>query len=349
MNQYKKLEIVLLTFVVTTVGLVGYEFMTAGSCWGKSGLGDRLLADPLARLKAKHQVARAREQAEISRLEKEIAQLKARATRSDNTLDMMLTIVHQRKELQKQLAKLKKKQKKAEAKRQAEIKRLKEKIKKDDIRKYQEIASSPFGEDLKKAALKALIAKYPEVAKDLGIVGPRMLPRKTASGAITNSLGMKFVLIPAGTFIMGSPVNELTRDNDEKQHQVTLTKDFYIQTTEVTQGQWREIMGRNPSNFKNCGDDCPVESVSWNDCQKFILRLNKHEGTNTYRLPTEAEWEYVCRSGSTTAFFNGDIQERECGPDPNLDQIGWYCGNSNKVTHPVAQSVFAWFKTPVSQ
>ncbi len=154
----------------------------------------------------------------------------------------------------------------------------------------------------------------------------------------TNSLEMDFVLIPAGSFIMGSPSNEAGRDNDERQHQVTLTKEFYIQTTELTQGQWKAVMGGNPSWFSDCGDDCPVEKVSWNDVQEFIRRLNQKEGIDKYRLPTEAEWEYAARAGSTTAFANGGITELVCGHDSNLDAMGWYCGNSGKMTHPVAQN-----------
>jgi len=146
---------------------------------------------------------------------------------------------------------------------------------------------------------------------------------------ITNSLGMEFVYLPPGTFIMGSPPNESERDADENQHRVILTKGFYMQTTEVTQGQWKAVMRSNPSYFKNCENDCPVEKVSWNYAIEFIRRLNQREGKNTYRLPTEAEWEYACRAGSSAAFSNGDISERKCGYDPNLDAVGWYCGNSD--------------------
>ncbi len=146
-----------------------------------------------------------------------------------------------------------------------------------------------------------------------------------------------FKLISAGTFTMGSPTDEPGRDSDETQHEGTLTKSFYIQTTEVTQGQWKAVMGENPSSFEKCGDDCPVETVSWNDVQEFIEQLNQMEGTDKYRLPTEAEWEYACRAGSTTAFAKGGITETECGYDPNLDAMGWYCGNSDDETHPVAQ------------
>ena len=151
----------------------------------------------------------------------------------------------------------------------------------------------------------------------------------------TNSLGMTFHLIPAGTFTMGSPGSELGRGTDETQHQVTLTQSYYMQTTEVTQGQWRAAMGSNPSYFSNCGDDCPVEKVSWNDIQSFITKMNQ-SGEGTYRLPTEAEWEYAARAGSTSAFSNGGITETMCGYDQSLDAMGWYCGNDSSTTSPVA-------------
>jgi formylglycine-generating enzyme required for sulfatase activity len=122
---------------------------------------------------------------------------------------------------------------------------------------------------------------------------------------ITNDLGMRFVYIPPGTFVMGSPDDEPERFEDEKQHQVTLTKGFYMQTTEVSQGQWQEVMGSNPSYFKECGNDCPVEKVSWYDAQDFIEKLNAKEDIGKYRLPTEAEWEYAARAGTQTPFFFG--------------------------------------------
>jgi formylglycine-generating enzyme required for sulfatase activity len=86
-------------------------------------------------------------------------------------------------------------------------------------------------------------------------------------------------------------------------------------------------MGSNPSFFKNCGEDCPVESVSWEDIQEFIKKLNQRESEYQYRLPTEAEWEYAARAGSDSAFANGGISELECGYDANLAVMGWYCGN----------------------
>ncbi len=163
-------------------------------------------------------------------------------------------------------------------------------------------------------------------------------------GTYTNSPGMSFNLIPAGSFMMGSPEDEPGRSDDETQYQVTLSKAYYMQTTEVTQGQWEAVMGSNPSWFSDCGYSCPVENVTWKDVQDFIEELNKR-GQGTYRLPTEAEWEYAARAGSATAFANGDISETLDGYDPNLDDMGWYYGNSlgyyayariGFVTQPVA-------------
>ncbi len=178
----------------------------------------------------------------------------------------------------------------------------------------------------------------------------------TVTQVFTNSSGMTFAQIPAGTFAMGSPSTEPGRDNDEIQHNVTLSKSFYMQTTEVTQGQWKAVMGTNPSYFQNCGDNCPVEYVTWTEVQLFITEMNKR-GEGTYRLPTEAEWEYAARAGSTTAIVNGDIVYTiytKCSADTKLDAIGWYCGNSGAAysgcynagssggaycagSHPVAQ------------
>jgi formylglycine-generating enzyme required for sulfatase activity len=140
--------------------------------------------------------------------------------------------------------------------------------------------------------------------------------------AIANSLEMKFVLIPAGTFMMGSPPEEPGRANDEKQHWVTISRPFYMQISEVTQGQWKRVMEEDDSRFKfkDCGDDCPAEMVSWLEAQEFIKRLNEMEKTDKYRLPTEAEWEYACRAGSATPFYTGDCistdQANYKGKDP---------------------------------
>ncbi len=183
---------------------------------------------------------------------------------------------------------------------------------------------------------------------------------KIRDGAVlyTNSIGMEFSLIPAGSFIMGSPDGsgdtdhppvrpaEDGRDSYEKQHQVTLTKSFYMQTTEVTQAQWEMVMGSgtNPAYFASCGPDCPVEQVSWFDAQNFIDALNaleQHTNCNTipnscYALPTEAQWEYAARAGTVTAFYNGDILA-PTGNDANLNKIAWYGSNAGGSTHPVAR------------
>lgn len=142
------------------------------------------------------------------------------------------------------------------------------------------------------------------------------------------ALGAAFVLIPAGTFTMGSPADEPGRFPDETPHRVTISRAFYMQTTEVTQGQWKRIMGGNPSYFRECGDDCPVERVSWNEVQDFIRRLNQREGTDRYRLPTEAQWEYAARAGTETALYSGPLRIRRSNDAPDLDAVAWYKGNS---------------------
>ena len=132
----------------------------------------------------------------------------------------------------------------------------------------------------------------------------------------TNSIGMEFVLIPAGEFEMGSPSNEEDRNSDEGPvHRVTISNDFYMGKYEVTQKQWVEVMGSNPSNFK--GDNLPVENVSWDDVQEFVKKLNAKEGTDKYRLPSEAEWEYACRAGTTTKYCFGDSESK-------LGEYAWY-------------------------
>ncbi len=135
---------------------------------------------------------------------------------------------------------------------------------------------------------------------------------------------LEMVHIPAGTFTMGSPSTESGRDSDEgPQHQVTITKDFYLGKYEVTQAQWEAVMGSNPSSSYGVRPNYPVYNVSWNDCQSYIEKLNQM-GQGTFRLPTEAEWEYACRAGTQTRFYWGD--------DPNETQIkdyAWYDGNNS--------------------
>ncbi|TES88542.1 MAG: formylglycine-generating enzyme family protein, partial [Desulfobacteraceae bacterium] len=211
--------------------------------------------------------------------------------------------------------------------------RLKEKKKKEkidaiiaDIQKYREIVSSPFGKDMAIDAWKNLVAKYPE-AQNVDVGDTDILLYRAAGGV--SGLGMQFVYIKPGTFIMGSPQIESGRDKDETVHRVTLTKGFYLQTTELTQWQWEKVMGYNPSYFKACGDNCPMEMVSFEDAQAFIRKINQLEGTNKYRLPTEAEWEYACRAGSKMRFCFGNN-------DNGLSDYAWYYKNVDNVTHSVA-------------
>jgi len=143
---------------------------------------------------------------------------------------------------------------------------------------------------------------------------------------------MEFVRIEPGTFVMGSPAGEEGRYDDEgPQTRVTITKPFYLGKYEVTQAEWEAVMGSNPSGFKK-GGSYPVEQVSWNDCQEFIKKLNAKYPGRGFRLPTEAEWEYACRAGTTGARYG------------ELDAIAWW-GDDTETgsTHPVGQKVAnAW-------
>jgi formylglycine-generating enzyme required for sulfatase activity len=123
--------------------------------------------------------------------------------------------------------------------------------------------------------------------------------------ALANSLGMTFVPIPAGAFVMGSPEDEPDRDPSEDQHRVRIRRPFYMQTTEVTLGQWHALMGKKILFGRKGDEQMPVTRVSWFDTQAFIKKLNAR-GEGTYRLPTEAEWEYAARAGTTSAYSWGD-------------------------------------------
>jgi formylglycine-generating enzyme required for sulfatase activity len=135
--------------------------------------------------------------------------------------------------------------------------------------------------------------------------------------------------IPAGTFVMGSPEAELGRSDDEgPQHEVTLTRGYWLGETPVTQALWVAIMGSNPSTFT--GDpQLPVEHVSWHDCQGFLARLDAQIAGLGARLPTEAEWERACRGGTRGATWVGDLSGESTAPE--LDAIAWYQGNSRQT------------------
>ena len=137
----------------------------------------------------------------------------------------------------------------------------------------------------------------------------------------------EMVFVQGGTFTMGCTDEQGSNCQDEVKpvHQVTVS-DYYIGKYEVTQGLWEKVMGNNPSYFKNCGDDCPVENVRWNDCQEFISKLNQLTGKR-YRLPTEAEWEYAARGGREVA-RNVQLQTIYAGSN-NLGEVAWYDENSD--------------------
>jgi formylglycine-generating enzyme required for sulfatase activity len=146
----------------------------------------------------------------------------------------------------------------------------------------------------------------------------------------TNSIVMEMVLIPAGSFIMGGDLTfEECNSWEMPQHRVSISQPFYLGKHEVTQAQWAEVMGSNPSKFK--GRSNPVEQVSWDDVQAFIRKLNLKEGMTGYRLPTEAEWEYAARAGTSETYSFGDDEDE-------LSRYAWFDEDWNTgSTHPVGQ------------
>jgi formylglycine-generating enzyme required for sulfatase activity len=148
---------------------------------------------------------------------------------------------------------------------------------------------------------------------------------------------MKLVLIPKGTFMMGSPETEQGRKENETQHEVTISKDYYLGVTEVTQAQYEKVIGKNPSYYQgaivgNENADLPVEQVSWDDAVEFCKKLSElpeeKKAGRVYRLPTEAQWEYACRAGSKKAYSFDDEEGL-------LPEYGWFERNSSGRTHTV--------------
>jgi formylglycine-generating enzyme required for sulfatase activity len=155
------------------------------------------------------------------------------------------------------------------------------------------------------------------------------LPRRTITDGLT---GMTMVEVLPGRFTMGSA--EAGRNDDETIHDVEITHPFLLGRYEVTQQEWRAIMGTSPSQFRTCGPKCPVENVSFLDVQQFLDKLNAKAGGSKdalqYRLPTEAEWEYACRAGAPTEYSFGD------GPS-ELAQHGWFNENCPRSPQPVGR------------
>ena len=179
------------------------------------------------------------------------------------------------------------------------------------------------------------------------------LARVTAAAKSIHTSDIEMVLIPAGTFQMGNTGSFWGESNEKPVHTVTISRDFLMSKYEVTQKQYEEVMGTNPSYFK--GENLPVERVTWYDAVAFCNKISELEGlelcytingtnvtcdwdANGYRLPTEAEWEYACKAGTTTDFYNGSLTNKDDFPlDNNLDKIGWYDGNDNTKTREVGQ------------
>jgi formylglycine-generating enzyme required for sulfatase activity/tRNA A-37 threonylcarbamoyl transferase component Bud32 len=168
---------------------------------------------------------------------------------------------------------------------------------------WKPIAGKRVGGELATVLEKATAPLAPARYKTAGeMLAALDLPAQN----FVNAIGMEFILIRAGKFMMGSPKSEAGRSSDEgPQHEVTIASPFYLGKYQVTQGEWTAVMGSNPSHFT--GDDrLPVEGVSWDDCQEFIKKLNARKDGYEYRLPSEAEWEYACRAGTATAFSFGE-------------------------------------------
>jgi len=181
------------------------------------------------------------------------------------------------------------------------------------------------------AGLRGMKKVLPIVFLLLAVIAGAVDPKGKNGETIRSPIGIEFVLIPGGSFMMGLSPNELLHPrytNAMPKHLVRIRRPFYMSRHEITQKQWRMVMGKNPSFFK--GKDKPVENVTWNSVQEFIRRLNLRDNTHSYRLPTEAEWEYASRAGSSAQYSFGDDPEQ-------LDRYGWYCRNSDFETHPVGK------------
>ena len=181
------------------------------------------------------------------------------------------------------------------------------------------IAISSVAAQVRKAKNARLVAKAMNRFESTGVI------------ALPGGVELKVVKVEAGTFTMGEKDGE--NNSDEVPHQATLTKDFYIGQTEVTQAQWEAVMGWNPSQFK--GDGLPVDSVTWNDAQTFCEKLNgmyagKLPAGYRFDLPTEAQWEYAARGGK---------KSRGCkySGSNSIDEVAWYSRNSGHNTNPVGQ------------
>ena len=291
-------------------------------------------------------------QAQLAALDKRLGELQGRlgVAGGQSDLDAMVAMVEERERKGKELKELRRK---AEAELRAGEKALAEeqlrqdeKLRKrfeEELAKYRVIAASRYAtQEMKAKAWRILCSNWgvPEGK-------PKGTPLMYRGGKAVDATEVEMVLIQSGRFMMGSPAFETERGKYESRHKVTISRPFFMSKYEVTQGQWRAMMGSNPSDFSACGDDCPVEQVSWHEAVEFCNKLSEHygltpayrisgesvtwyKGADGYRLPTEAEWEYACRAGTTTRFYAGDS-------DSDLGGAGWYDVNSATKTHPVGK------------
>ena len=184
------------------------------------------------------------------------------------------------------------------------------------------------------ASITGTLASYAVASSSSNASGYSSSSSSMASGSnaisipVKDGISIDMVKVEAGTFMMGATSEMKDPYSDEKPvHQVTLTNDYYMGKYEVTQALWQAVMGSNPSNFK--GDNLPVETVNWNDCQEFISKLNSLTGRK-FRLPTEAEWEYAARGGKKSRGYQYSGSRK-------ISDVAWYEGNSRSKTHPVGR------------
>ena len=307
-----------------------------------------------AKTEAEAAETKAREQ-KISELDQQIAALQKKlgpAGQGDaSTLDQIVAVIESKERQAKELAQMRTRAEEERRQREAEIARLKDEENKkqyialqSDIAKYQKVAQSEFGKDLKDNAWNALLEKWglQKGSVPTGNISAfckmlNMVPPAPAGfvgiGKNTQGYeeyrhevtGMVFVLIPGGQFQMGS--NDA--DNEKPVHEVNVNS-FLVSKYETTQGVWQKIMNNNPSKF-NKGDNYPVEQVSWDDCQEFCKKLNEMKsasGGTGLRLPTEAEWEYAGRAGTNTKYYWGDKEDED---------YMWYGEKWEGGHHPVGE------------
>ena len=309
----------LIAGAVVAVAALGMGVMSHVAAMKKNQPGDRPPQSEVAAVKEREKAAVIQTDLEAARREKEEAERKARATEAARV----------------------EAEKKAEADRAAAKAAKEERVKaveaarwerEEADRKAREVASA-LEEAQKMAELERAAAKVAEEERLKAAEAARLAsPPKAGDRMVVEiapGMQMAFRWCPPGTFTMGSPESEKARDNDETQHQVTLSKGFWLAETEVTQGQWKTIMKSNPSRFKG-SDQLPVEWVSWDEAKEFLKKAQAPAGM-ALRLPTEAEWEYACRAG-TTGPYAGELAE-----------MAWYIDNAGDKTHPVGtKQANAW-------